>query len=51
MFKGYPKESITFLKQIEKNNNKEWFETNKARFEKLIKEPSKAFVVEMENYV
>ena len=51
MFKGYPKESITFLKEIEKNNNKVWFENNKARFEKLIKEPSKDFVIEMGEHI
>ena len=51
MFKGFPKESIKFLKEIEKNNNKVWFEANKSRFETLIKEPSKAFVVEMGEHI
>ncbi len=50
-FKGFPKESITFLEEIEVNNNKPWFEANKARFEKLIREPSKAFVVEMGEHI
>ena len=51
MFTGFPKESIKFLKEIEKNNNKVWFEANKPRFEALIKEPSKTFVVEMGEHI
>lgn len=50
-FKGFPKESITFLQEIEAHNNKPWFEANKPRFEKLIREPSKAFVVEMGEHI
>ena len=51
MFTGFPKESIKFLKEIAKNNNKEWFEANKSRFERVIKEPSKEFVVEMGEHI
>jgi len=51
MFNGFPKQSISFLQEIEANNNKPWFEANKSRFEKLIKEPSKAFVVEMGEHI
>jgi uncharacterized protein (TIGR02453 family) len=51
MFNGFPKESIAFLQEIEANNNKLWFEANKSRFETLIKEPSKAFVIEMGEHI
>jgi uncharacterized protein (TIGR02453 family) len=39
--------AIDFLKEIRKNNNKEWFETHRDEYEKTILNPSKAFVLEM----
>ncbi|MCJ7766585.1 MAG: DUF2461 domain-containing protein [Thiovulaceae bacterium] len=47
VFKHFPKETIPFLKSIEKNNSKEWFEAHKERYTKYILEPSRAFVEEM----
>lgn len=46
-FKGFSKELIPFLKEIRDNNNKEWFLTQKSRYEKLILNPSRDFIVEM----
>jgi len=46
-FSGFPKKSITFLNSIRKNNNKEWFEAHRDEYEKLIKDPSIDFVIEM----
>jgi len=46
-FKGFDKKALTFLKSIQENNNKEWFEAHKSEYERLILEPSRAFVVEM----
>ncbi len=46
-FKGFPKESLEFLSKIRENNTKEWFEANKDEYEKLIKNPSLDFVVDM----
>ncbi len=46
-FVHYPKESIPFLKSIQKNNNKEWFEAHKEEYTQYILEPSRAFVEEM----
>ncbi|MEK6659203.1 MAG: DUF2461 domain-containing protein, partial [Campylobacterota bacterium] len=45
-FAGF-KNALEFLKSIRKNNNKEWFESNRDEYEKTILNPSKAFVVEM----
>lgn len=39
--------ALSFLKEIRKNNNKEWFEAHRDEYEKAILNPSKAFVVEM----
>lgn len=46
-FRGFGKETLTFLAKIRKNNNKEWFEAHRDEYEKLILTPSRAFVVEM----
>ena len=46
-FQGFSKETLPFLKEIRQNNNKEWFVEQKSRYEKLILQPSRAFVEEM----
>ncbi len=42
-----PKDFLPFLKDLKKNNNKEWFHTNKKRYEASLKEPFKALVGEV----
>jgi len=46
-FEHFPKEALPFLKSIEKNNTKEWFEAHKDEYTRYILEPSRAFVEEM----
>ncbi|WP_345976539.1 DUF2461 domain-containing protein [Sulfurimonas sp. HSL3-7] len=46
-FEHFPKEAIPFLRSIEQNNTKEWFEAHKDGYTKYILEPSRAFVEEM----
>ncbi|MFT5660726.1 MAG: hypothetical protein ACI9TV_001368 [Sulfurimonas sp.] len=46
-FTGFGKKTLSFLKDIKKNNNKEWFEAHRSEYEELILNPSRAFVVEM----
>lgn len=46
-FDGFKEEALTFLKEIEQNNNKAWFEANRHRWEEYILEPNKAYVEEM----
>lgn len=38
-----PKEALNFLKELEKNNNRDWFETNKPTFKNLQKEVKDIF--------
>ncbi|MGB1885454.1 MAG: DUF2461 family protein, partial [Gammaproteobacteria bacterium] len=33
MFEGFPKGCVPFLKQLAKNNNRNWFNENKQRYE------------------
>jgi uncharacterized protein (TIGR02453 family) len=35
---------VKFFEELEKNNHKEWFDENRKRYKKEIKEPFKAFV-------
>ena len=42
----FTKESIDFLVDIRENNNKEWFENNRYRYDDFILNPSRAFVQE-----
>jgi uncharacterized protein (TIGR02453 family) len=46
-FEGFPKQSVTFLTDLKKNNNKDWFHREKQGYETYIMEPARTFVVEM----
>lgn len=46
-FYGYKKEAIAFISKIKENNNLVWFEEHKEEYERLIREPSREFVLEM----
>jgi uncharacterized protein (TIGR02453 family) len=43
-FPGFPKATLTFFRQLKRNNNRDWFNENKAAFETAVKAPTKAFV-------
>lgn len=44
IFNGFPEEGLQFLRGIEINNNKEWFEANKPTFEQALLAPAQSFV-------
>jgi len=46
-FDGFPKTGTKFLKGLEKNNTKAWFDDNRADYEKGLLEPCKDFVAAM----
>jgi len=46
-FDGFSKEGIRFLKKLEHNNTKAWFENNRTTWEKHILLPNTNFVQEM----
>lgn len=46
-FTGFSKSTFKFLKDLEKNNKKEWFEKNRDIYENEILEPSFTFITEM----
>ena len=46
-FNGFSKKGIDFLKELEHNNTKVWFEKYKHIWEDEIRVPTEAFVEEM----
>ena len=46
-FTGFPAGTLAFLRQLEANNDREWFNTNKARYESLVREPALDFITAM----
>lgn len=47
MFQGFPKDSIKFFKDLAKNNEREWFQENKSRYEASVLNPALALVTDM----
>ena len=43
-FTGFSKKTFAFLGQLEKNNNREWFEDNKQRYLKDVLDPALDFI-------
>ena len=43
----FSKELIKFLKDLSKNNNREWFAENKKRYDEFVKEPFFNFIDEL----
>lgn len=46
-FAGFPKPGIAFLRGLEKNNAKPWFDANRGDYQAHLLEPAKQFVVAM----
>lgn len=43
----FEKDFLDFFTELEKNNNKDWFDQNRKRYEKSVKKPFTAFVQKM----
>ena len=46
-FEGFPREGRTFFRELSKNQDREWFQQNKPRYEALWEQPLKALVREV----
>lgn len=46
-FEGFSKETFDFLNDLELNNNRSWFESNRGVYEDRVLRPAQEFVVEM----
>ena len=47
MFEGFTPETISFLKDLRVNNNREWFNQNKSRFQEVFQQPMKELGLEV----
>ncbi len=47
-FEGFPKECISFLKQLKRHNTREWFEKHKENFERNAKTPMLSFIAALQ---
>jgi uncharacterized protein (TIGR02453 family) len=43
-FEGFPKKTLTFLRGIERNNTREWFEDHRTDYERFWLQPARDFV-------
>lgn len=41
-FRGWPAGAAEFLRELEANNEREWFKANRARYDELLREPTAA---------
>ena len=46
-FAGFPDTTLLFLEELRANNNREWFEENKSRYEALVREPALDLITAM----
>jgi uncharacterized protein (TIGR02453 family) len=46
-FNGFSKETFRFFSDLEKHNEKHWFEENRGRFDKYVMKPAEEFVADM----
>jgi uncharacterized protein (TIGR02453 family) len=46
-FKGFPPEAFTFWARLAKNNTRDWFQANKAVYERACRQPLEAMVDEL----
>lgn len=47
-FSGFTPAALTFLRALKKNNRRDWFEENRATYEREIKTPMQALVEELD---
>ncbi|WP_013626781.1 DUF2461 domain-containing protein [Rubinisphaera brasiliensis] len=47
-FSGFPADTIPFLTELRENNEREWFQERKERYEASVREPALAFITAMQ---
>jgi uncharacterized protein (TIGR02453 family) len=46
-FNGFPEQTLPFLQNLARNNQREWFDNHKTDYEAYVREPALAFIEEM----
>lgn len=47
-FKGFSASALTFLRQLKRNNRRDWFEERKTMYREVVQEPMQTLVQEMD---
>lgn len=47
-FAGFPPDALRFLRELAANNERDWFEANRTRYEGAVRAPMRALVEEMD---
>lgn len=47
-FRGFPKDALAFLIELKANNEREWFEDNRQRYEDSIRTPALEYITAMQ---
>ncbi len=50
-FSGFSPSLVKFLTQLRRNNNREWFQENKHRYESVVLEPALQFISAMDEHL
>ena len=50
-FAGFPKDALEFLSDLRDNNNRDWFQANKQRYEECVLEPALELIRSLEKPV
>src|SRR5438552_207814 len=46
-FEGFPREALEFLRDLEADNDRDWFKANRARYDEFLVEPARALAVDL----
>ncbi len=46
-FRGFPPEAIEFLRELEANNDRDWFKANRARYDEFVVAPTRALAEDL----
>lgn len=47
-YAGFQESTIRFLRELQRNNNREWFQANKARYEEQVLDVALRFIQSMQ---
>ena len=49
LFEGFPPEALEFLRELEADNDREWFKRNRARYDRFLVEPAQWLASDLEH--
>jgi uncharacterized protein (TIGR02453 family) len=49
-FRGFPPEAVSFLEDLEANNDREWFKANRSRHQEFLVEPALALADDLSEF-